>query len=279
MAKIKEEREAILENMEEQRAILDEAVEQLGVEAQRADVAGIKLAQIRAEVIRVGNRLRGMEICEKEGLDRISATDSKRNGMETSMNEKVKQALYNEDTAAKLEKVLDAKPQELVDARKRYHALKKEFTALVAEMNGVEPGEANSLAQEEELLDEERIKLAALKRAYETAKFRIEINSSKADALEEQVEMLGETVAMAVESADTLEGRKGESSLKEERNAEELLLLEGQCKEADVRIEVATRCCQVTERNMEEYNKLIKEWVDKAKPIQQELKEMNDDNE
>merc|ERR1712183_586024 len=102
------------------------------------------------------------------------------------------------------------------------------------------------------------------------------MGTTKADSLEKRVELLEGTINQATESLKELEEREGESSLKEERNAEELLLLEGQYKEAEVRAEAATRSCQDIERNLQETQQEIDEWIDKTKQLEEEIADMND---
>merc|ERR1712141_394453 len=104
----------------------------------------------------------------------------------------------------------------------------------------------------------------------------IERTTTKADTLEKRVELLEGTINQATESLKELEEREGESSLKEERNAEELILLEGQYKEAEVRAEAATRSCQVLDRNLQETQEEIDQWVEKTKKLEEEIAAMND---
>merc|ERR1712126_240079 len=125
-------------------------------------------------------------------------------------------------------------------------------------------------------LEENQTKFTEAERKYVVVKRDIERTTTKADSLEKRVELLEGTIASATDSLKELEEREGESSLKEERNAEELILLEGQFKEAEVRAEAATRSCQVLERNLDETQAEIDEWQEKTRQLESEIAAMND---
>merc|ERR1719350_909428 len=102
----------------------------------------------------------------------------------------------------------------------------------------------------------------------------LERTASKADTLEERVKVLEETVANSADSVKELEEREGESSMEEERVAEELVLLEGQFKDAEVRNDAAERSCKLMERQIAEIEVEIKNWRQDASKIRDERDEI-----
>merc|ERR1711881_116373 len=123
---------------EEQLAALQEQLikseEELDQEDERVEAADTRVKQLESEVTQVGNSLRSMEICEKEGVDRVSMGDNKMVGLESKYKEKEAEATALEAEAEKLEEQSDAKDEELNQARQAYDATKLEFDALIAEI-------------------------------------------------------------------------------------------------------------------------------------------------
>merc|ERR1712002_298182 len=114
------------------------------------------------------------------------------------------------------------------------------------------------------LLEENQTKLTEAERKHVVVQRDIERTSNKAESLEKRVQVLEDTITDATDS------------LKEERNAEELILLEGQYKEAEVRAESAERTCNVLERNIQETETEIEDWERKTAELEDEINAMNE---
>merc|ERR1719244_1619031 len=123
-------------------------------------------------------------------------------------------------------------------------------------------------------MEENHSKLTEAQRKHVVVRRDIDRTTTKAETLEKRVEVLEETINNATSSLKELEEREGESNMKEERNAEQLLLLEGQYKEAEVRAEAAERSCNVLERNISDTKTEIDEWIKKKEEIEDEMERM-----
>jgi len=127
----------VAEQLEEILAKLQESEETLDVEDERVEAADVRVKELEVEVTQVGNSLRSMEICEKEGCERVSHSDSKMISWENKYKEKDEEATVNEAKSAELEELSDAKDEELNQARLAYDSAKVEFDSLIAEINEI----------------------------------------------------------------------------------------------------------------------------------------------
>merc|ERR1712159_149827 len=126
--------EEVVEKLATLLADLQECEEKLDLEDERVETHDIRVKQLEVEVTLVGNSLRSMEICEKEGNERVSHSDNKMVSWENRYKEKDEEATVNEARSAELEEQSDAKDEELNQARAQYDATKVEFDALIAEI-------------------------------------------------------------------------------------------------------------------------------------------------
>ena len=86
--------------------------------------------------------------------------------------------------------------------------------------------------------------------------------------------ILEETVESTGESLRNLEERELESSDKEALNEEKIAFLEGQMKEAEVRVEAAERQAQNLERVIVETDTERQSWVSKREEIEREMEDI-----
>lgn len=108
--------------------------EELDQEDERVEKADTRVKVLESEVTQVGNSLRSMEICEKEGCERVSSGETKMSTLESKFKDKEKEATELEAEAEKLEEESDGKDEELNQARSAYDTTKLEFDALIAEI-------------------------------------------------------------------------------------------------------------------------------------------------
>merc|ERR1712080_536406 len=78
-------------------------------EDERVETADARVKELEAEVTQVGNSLRSMEICEKEGTDRVSSSDSKMIDMEEKYKARDIEATELESKSEELEQQSDAR--------------------------------------------------------------------------------------------------------------------------------------------------------------------------
>merc|ERR1712164_55892 len=104
---LKSKNAVLEEQLEEILAKLQESEETLDQEDERVEASDIRVKQLEVEVTQVGNSLRSMEICEKEGTERVSHSDNKMVSWENRYKEKDEEATVNEARAAELEEQSD----------------------------------------------------------------------------------------------------------------------------------------------------------------------------
>jgi len=137
LEEIQKENDQVEEKLELIQSQLQEAEELLDQEDERVEECDAKVKQLEVEVTLVGNSLRSMEICEKEGVERVINVDSKMLDLESKYKEKEVIASEYEARAEELEQQSDALDGELIQARQAYEATKVEFDALIAEINEI----------------------------------------------------------------------------------------------------------------------------------------------
>jgi len=131
------ENASVVDSLEQLVADLQEKEETLDNEDERVEISDARVKELESEVTQVGNSLRSMEICEKEGNDRVSSSDGKMIDIENRYKEKDIEATEWESKSEELEQQSDALDEELNQARLAYDATKVEFDALISEINEI----------------------------------------------------------------------------------------------------------------------------------------------
>ena len=115
------------------------------------------------------------------------------------------------------------------------------------------------------------MKLVEVKRKAVVLKRDIERVSEKAETHEKRMNVLEDTIQSTGESLRVLEDRELESSDKEALNEEKIAFLEGQMKEAEIRLEAADRQAQNLERVLLDTDNERNTWIQKREAIEKEM--------
>ena len=121
------------------------------------------------------------------------------------------------------------------------------------------------------MLEENEVKLVEVKRKAVVLKRDIERVSEKAETHEKRMNVLEDTIQSTGESLRVLEDRELESSDKEALNEEKIAFLEGQMKEAEIRLEAADRQAQNLERVLLDTDNERNTWIQKREAIEKEM--------
>ena len=121
------------------------------------------------------------------------------------------------------------------------------------------------------MLEENEVKLVEVKRKAVVLNRDIERVSEKAETHEKRMNVLEETIQSTGESLRALEDRELESSDKEALNEEKIAFLEGQMKEAEIRLEAAERQAQNLERVLLDTDNERNSWSQKKEAIENEM--------
>jgi len=226
--------------------------------SEKIDAADQRTVDAKANIIEAIARLEKAE-CEVGSIERrtqLLGTDLK---IATERGEEL---------STKLEKVV-GESTEIEEARQALEANEAEGDEKISSLE-------EELRKARLTLEENQIKLIDMERKYVVVKSDMERGKTKADALEARVAQLEGSMADANTSLKELEVKEGASSEQEQKNAEAILVLDGQLKDAEVRAEAATRSCQVLEHNTQETQGIIDEYNEKIKQLESEIVQMNE---
>jgi len=241
-----------------------------------------------------GGKLSKLKAKLAEITSQIDDADSRKSEAKTGMIDALSRLEKGESEVASIERRILLLQQDLDDVSARCEISDDKLGEVQEE--GVSVEEARRQLEESETegdeklqtledevkeakrqLEENQTKLVDAQRKHVVVKRDIEKTVAKAESLEKRVQVLEETIANATDNLKELEEREGESSMKEERNSEEILLLEGQFKEAEVRADAAERSCNVLQLNIQETSAEIQTWITKRERIEKEMEDMDDE--
>jgi len=113
---------------------VEEAEQELDREEERFTDSDSRVKELEVEAVQTGNLLRSMEINEVNASKSQSKSSCKVDEMKDKVDEKCNCAEEKEEESAELELRLQGLDQDVQDARDRYHQVKSDYDALLAEV-------------------------------------------------------------------------------------------------------------------------------------------------
>lgn len=223
----------------------------------------------------------------------IDDNDARKNDAKSALVAACQRQEIADKECASFDRKITLRGKDLEVARKRNADLVEKLTAVESSSFSLEEArkdmEENESTHDEKIHDlEDRIKDLRVQLEEATTKLTeterknvfvqrdIVRTTEKANTLESRAKVLEDTILNAGQSLKDLEAREGEASTKEEQNVENIVMLEGEYKEWEVRCEAANRTCCTVQRNIKETKEEIASWNAKADEIIAEIDMMND---
>lgn len=130
--------QAKIEDVEEkyQSAVqkLEKSEDELESEEVRFSESDMRVKELEVEAVQAGNLLRSMEINEDNAAKSQSSSSTKVEDMKNKVDDIIEAAEKKEAESQDLEKELNKLDDDVQDSRERYHQVKAEYDALLAEV-------------------------------------------------------------------------------------------------------------------------------------------------
>jgi len=273
LLKVTEKVNKVLKDLEIVTDPLKESEEYMKGLNKRLETAETTASSLEAKVTEAVNSLRG-----KNGGD---MEDSIR-PLSDEIEQRLSEAIKSEDTSYKLEGELDDKDKELVRAREEYSATKMDHENLIKKLEGreerawrEEERDAERREMPEEVREEMRAESRELEEDLKEKKAVLEEYETKFKEAKRKDEVLQRDIQRKSNKEESLWQRANvlEDAISQP-NADELILLKGQLKAANIRAEGAVKRREVVECALDEVQVEIDALNQKKERLEKEMIEL-----